>query len=81
MSPVRPRDIRRARHEAKGAPARQFVEAMACIQARPMPRIVDILARQLAHRCGPDGCEHASDCAVHNEPALPNGPCDCGLSR
>lgn len=22
---------------------------------------------------------HASDCAVHNEPAYPNGPCDCGL--
>ena len=20
---------------------------------------------------------HASDCAVHNEPALPAGPCDC----
>lgn len=22
---------------------------------------------------------HASCCAVHNEPALPIGPCDCGL--
>lgn len=22
--------------------------------------------------------QHASDCAVHNEPAMPNGPCDCG---
>jgi hypothetical protein len=21
---------------------------------------------------------HASDCAVHNSPAMPNGPCDCG---
>jgi hypothetical protein len=21
---------------------------------------------------------HASDCAVHNEPAYPAGPCDCG---
>lgn len=21
---------------------------------------------------------HWSDCAVHNEPALPEGPCDCG---
>lgn len=21
---------------------------------------------------------HDSDCAVHNEPAYPNGPCDCG---
>lgn len=24
------------------------------------------------------GTTHASDCAVHNEPAYPNGPCDCG---
>jgi len=22
-------------------------------------------------------CEHSSDCAVHNGPAYPNGPCDC----
>lgn len=22
--------------------------------------------------------QHASSCAVHNAPALPNGPCDCG---
>jgi len=21
---------------------------------------------------------HLSDCAMHNEPAYPNGPCDCG---
>lgn len=24
--------------------------------------------------------QHASDCAVHNEPAYPAGPCDCHLS-
>lgn len=24
---------------------------------------------------------HSSDCAVHNEPAFPNGPCDCGYSE
>ena len=23
---------------------------------------------------------HASDCAVHNEPAYPNGPCNCGAT-
>lgn len=23
---------------------------------------------------------HASDCAVHNAPAIPVGPCDCGAS-
>jgi len=22
--------------------------------------------------------QHLSDCAVHNMPAAPNGPCDCG---
>lgn len=26
-----------------------------------------------------DGIIHASDCAVHNEPAKPNGPCNCGV--
>lgn len=24
--------------------------------------------------------QHASDCAVHSEPAYPAGPCDCHLS-
>ena len=24
--------------------------------------------------------EHDSDCATHNEPDYPNGPCDCSLS-
>jgi hypothetical protein len=24
---------------------------------------------------------HTSDCATHNEPAYPNGPCDCGASQ
>lgn len=27
------------------------------------------------------GQVHDSDCAQHNEPAEPNGPCDCSLSR
>jgi len=36
-------------------------------------RIADILATKAAQ---PEA--HASDCAVHNEPAMPNGPCDCG---
>jgi NADH:ubiquinone oxidoreductase subunit 3 (subunit A) len=25
--------------------------------------------------------QHASDCAVHNAPALPPGPCDCDESE
>lgn len=24
---------------------------------------------------------HDSDCAIHNMPAMPNGPCDCSLSK
>ena len=24
---------------------------------------------------------HDSDCAVHNAPAMPVGPCDCGVSH
>lgn len=27
-----------------------------------------------------DGVIHASDCAVHNEPAMPAGTCDCGIA-
>jgi hypothetical protein len=27
-----------------------------------------------------DGVAHASDCAVHNAPAYPPGPCDCGAA-
>src|SRR5690242_8408194 len=30
--------------------------------------------------CATDECEHASDCAVHNEPAEPAGECDCRAS-
>jgi hypothetical protein len=26
----------------------------------------------------PNDRTHYSSCAVHNEPAFPNGPCDCG---
>ena len=25
--------------------------------------------------------QHDSDCALHNAPALPPGPCDCGAVR
>ena len=31
-----------------------------------------------SHRCQGGKCFHASDCAVHNEPAYQNGACDCG---
>jgi hypothetical protein len=28
-----------------------------------------------------DGVLHRSDCAVHNMPAYPNGPCNCGAIK
>lgn len=31
--------------------------------------------------CESSGIRHASDCAVHNEPAHPAGPCDCGATN
>jgi len=27
------------------------------------------------------GCGHLASCALHNEPAMPNGPCNCGGLR
>jgi hypothetical protein len=40
----------------------------------------DQLAARLAEARDAAGDGHASDCATHNEPAMPNGPCDCGAS-
>lgn len=38
-----------------------------------------------AATCGCPACavgvSHWSDCAVHNMPAMPNGPCDCGAMQ
>ena len=31
------------------------------------------------HECG-DRCVHKSDCAIHNAPAEPAGPCSCGTT-
>jgi hypothetical protein len=49
-------------------------------------RALDALMRkaQPAHCQCPackDGVLHASDCAVHNGPAYPAGPCDCGVAQ
>lgn len=32
------------------------------------------------HKCG-NGCEHDSDCALHNEPAYENEKCDCSSGK
>ena len=39
------------------------------------------MSEQKNNICGCGSCsveyQHKSDCAVHNEPAMPNGECDC----
>lgn len=37
------------------------------------------ISSEVGHcQCAACMVTHASDCAVHNMPAMPNGPCDCG---
>ena len=39
------------------------------------------LVKRVSERCSCSYCQirpHLSSCAVHNEPAYPEGPCDCG---
>lgn len=52
-------------------------------ELRNIPRSQPIPSSRADH-CGCEACEdgtlHLSDCAVHNEPAYPNGPCDCGAA-
>jgi len=46
-------------------------------------RLVVPIEISLPHGCNCVACaagpKHWSDCAVHNEPAYPNGPCDCNV--
>ncbi len=48
----------------------------------PLPgwpyRLVYSLGRIISVETKMEKSKHASDCAVHNAPALPIGPCDCG---
>jgi hypothetical protein len=45
--------------------------------AEQMLKLIDQLERE-ANRCQCPECRpHASDCAVHNMPAYPNGECNC----
>lgn len=52
-------------------------------EIRRFSTIIEIAARLLGRPAAPSPTPtpaHASDCAIHNEPALPNGPCDCGAT-
>lgn len=39
------------------------------------------LIKSLKKFLGEVPMHHDSDCATHNEPAYPNGPCDCSVSQ
>ena len=44
-------------------------------------RKVDLISSMTSEELYRYYTEHDSDCAVHNEPALPNGPCNCSLPK
>jgi hypothetical protein len=42
--------------------------------------MTDSKLSNLTNSVNPEWDGHDSDCAVHNMPASPNGPCDCGAT-
>ena len=47
-------------------------------------KAITAIREALAEGCQCPACKiapHESDCPVHNEPAWPNGPCDCGAQQ
>lgn len=63
--------------QVRAALATQPAESKACASVGVEPVV------RTDHCQGPecrDGVLHKSDCAVHNEPAYPAGPCDCGAT-
>ncbi|MDR8026463.1 hypothetical protein KPA93_24815 [Burkholderia cenocepacia] len=51
--------------------------ATAALSCAPRTDVAEAAHCQCPACCG--GVIHASDCAVHNAPALPRAPCDCGV--
>lgn len=56
----------RAAASAENAAADRLCQCAACVELR---------ARM------PQSVGHLSHCAVHNEPAYPAGPCNCGATQ
>ena len=46
-----------------------------------IPPLPDDVTDYLQGLAGATLTMHDSDCATHNEPAMPNGPCNCRLSQ
>lgn len=63
----------------------KFIDAARELGCKEDPRAFDRALKQLADSPPTEAVQkrkmqHASDCAIHNGPALPAGPCDCGAS-
>lgn len=54
-----------------------LAKAMTPDVARKLIELAERTTQPAQDRC----CDHDSDCAVHNAPAYPVGPCDCTLSE
>lgn len=61
------------RRPPPGGPAAFY--AVRIFLAKQPRSVREYVMRQLDYD---EAAKHASDCAVHNGPALPVGPCDCG---
>jgi hypothetical protein len=74
--------LRYGYHSDFAGPARQALpaaieQALEALLAKAQPAPVQSAERgEPEYHC----CPHTSDCAVHNMPAYPAGPCDCGYS-
>jgi len=56
----------------------KFKEAARNAGADQTEEAFDAYLRKVA---GAEAIQHASDCAIHNAPALKPGRCDCGATR
>lgn len=69
--------------ESSGYSDKAFYRQIEALKRR-MDALAPIIAKSVTHCTCPacdDNTIHASDCALHNAPALPVGPCDCGAAQ
>lgn len=67
----------------EGLPKMDVYASTQQITVQMLVRARDALAKAPGCQCPAciGGIRHASDCAVHNAPALPVGDCDCGVGE
>lgn len=59
----------------------RFAEASRQLGCDEREEAFDAALRKVAKAPRATRIRHRSDCAVHNGPALPAGPCDCGATK